>query len=285
MPQLLASLKAQARLLRAAVAVRPAAAAPSDAQRTLWLGSTPVQLHTSAHGAGGISFINVHEDEQTAVQAARAVLRLHGARLIELRAQGSRLLSFRIGWSAHTVDPNRIFSDAGLAATLRALGPDTPAARQAVRGLRDALLALLPPPDGRPIVALHNNGGDYSVLHYRSGGRHAAEAARVHLGEPAAARDFFIVTEAALFDPLAADGFNVVLQSTAGPDDGSLSVWAQRAGRPYVNVEAGHGRLAQQQRMLEAVLRHAGAPGRMANHGMADQELALGKKSCSPPMR
>ena len=229
-------------------------------RQLLALGANRVELHITESGSGGLTFINVHENEQTSVRAARALMQRQPGRLVELRARGERLLSFRLGLCAHTVDPNRIFTEAGLAATLRTLGPDSAAAREAVRRLREALLGLLPAPDGRPIVALHNNAGArYSIVHYAAGGRLAAEAAQVHVARAASPNEFFVVTQPQLYQPLADDGFNVVLQADTAADDGSLSVWAQGHRRPYVNVEAFHGRIDEQRRMLEAVVRHFAA--------------------------
>jgi hypothetical protein len=258
----LAGLKAHARLARSAF--RESASNAGDAAaRRVTLGRTGVGVRVTDHGAGGLVFVSVHENEATAVRAARTLLQTHSGRLIELLAQGRRLVSFRIGLRAHTLDPNRIFTDDGLATTLRMLGPDSPAARAAGRTLRDALLAQLPAADGRPLVALHNNDGTrYSVGNFVSGGQLAGDASRVHFGDEPHPNEFFIVTSADLFDPLAADGFNVVQQSASATDDGSLSIWAQRAGRPYINVEAREGRLAEQLRMLEAVARHFGRPPR-----------------------
>jgi hypothetical protein len=215
--------------------------------------------HLSEHGQGGLTFVNLHQNEQTSVEAARALLREHPGRLIELRGQGTRVVTVRRGLAAHTADPNRIFTDAGLAATLGALGPDTTAARAAMLALRDALLALLPADDGRPIVALHNTNPDYGIDDYGPGAAYAGDAARVHVGQPDTPQDFFLVTQPHLFDGLAQDGFNVVLQAEHARDDGSLSIWAARAGRAYVNVEAAHGHLEAQRRMLEAVVRRFGA--------------------------
>ena len=230
--------------------------APGSVEHTVALADTPVRLCAApARRAGtGLRYLNLHENEQTSVEAARAVLRTTPGSLIELHAGGRRLVVFRDGLRPFAFDPNRIFTDAGLVATLRRHGSDTPAARAAVQGLRAAVLALL---DGAPdeaVVALHNNGaGAYSVHAYGPGGVHAADGRAVAVNPACAPQDFFLVTRRALFDALGARGFNVVLQSEQPADDGSLAVWFQRQGRAYVNVEALHGHVQEQQRMLAAV--------------------------------
>lgn len=208
----------------------------------------------------GLRYLNLHENEQTSVAAAIALLQHRPGTLIELRAGGGRLVSFRAGWRPYAFDPNRIFTDAGLRATLRQHGSDTPLAHAAAQALRDGVLALLadaPHPRGAPdlpVVALHNNGaGRYSVQAYAAGGVHAADAQAVAIHPAQAPQDFFLVTRRLLFDDLRARGFNVVLQSQHPADDGSLAVWFQQQGRAYVNVEARHGHAQEQQRMLAAV--------------------------------
>jgi hypothetical protein len=229
-------------------------------QQTLSLGSKRVTMVQQVFGSAGLTWLNLHENEATSVAAARQLLQHAPGRLLTLVSRGERLLRFEAGGRACAVDPNRIFSDTGLAASLALHGADNSQARGAVRALRQAVLALLAADAAQPMVALHNNGGGgFSVHNYRPGQRWASDAASVHLAPAQPATDFFLVTRRALFDTLVADGFSVVLQAATAFDDGSLSVWAQRQGRAYINVEAGHGRQAAQLVMLQAVQRRFGA--------------------------
>ena len=235
----------------------PARKAPGPAvvsRHTVRLGHSSVELVVRGNERGGLRYLNLHENEQTSVEAAAALL-AHGAgTLIELRSRRRRLVAFWIGWRPHVFDPNRIYTDAGLEQTLRQFASWTPAARAAVQALRDAVLALIDGAPDEPIVALHNNGaGRYSIHAYELGGEHAADALAVAVGSARASEDFFLVTRRPLFEHLRERGFNVVLQTERPGDDGSLSVWFGRQRRAYVNVEALHGHLHEQQRMLEAV--------------------------------
>ena len=258
MQQLLGPLIGLQRLLRetlAAAMARSTLDGPADAlDRGLRLGRTPIALQVRQCGQGGLRYLNLHENEQTAVQAAAALLRQRPGMLIELCSRGRRVVSFRDGLRPLAFDPNRIFTDAGIEQTLRRHASLTPAARQALRALRDRVLALLDGPPEQPVVALHNNrGGRYSILQYRPGGDHAADARALAIHPDQAPPDFFVVTREHLFERLRDQGFNVVLQSDQPTDDGSLSVWFARQRRAYVNVEAQHGHLAQQGQMLAAV--------------------------------
>lgn len=259
-----AALMGTQRLLREALAAARSPAtvpAPPGAGRSVvevWLCDTPVLIETEAFGVGGPTFVNLHENEHTSVAAARAVLATSPGRLVRLCSRGRRNIVFWNGIRPHAFDPNRIFTDAGLRQTLSRHASLTDAAFDAVLRLRVALLAGLN--GDAPVVALHNNaGGDYTIGEYGAGRHHAGDAAAVSMNARWPTEDFFVVTHAHWFEHLRDRGFNVVLQSPGAADDGSLSVWFQRSGRVYVNVEARHGRLAAQEQMLRALTDAAAA--------------------------
>lgn len=265
MHRIAAALMGTQRLLRETLsaACAPAtAAAPPGPGRTfveVRLCDTAVFIETEASGTGGPTYINLHENEQTSVDAARAVLAASPGRLIRLCSHGRRTVVFWKGIRPHAFDPNRIFTDDGLRQTLSRHASLTDAAFEAVLGLRAALLTQVGPPGHVPVVALHNNGGRYTIRHYAAGQRHAGDAAALSIATQWPPEDFFVVTQAHWFERLRERGFNVVLQSADAADDGSLSVWFQRRGRDYVNVEARHGRLAAQTQMLRALTDAAAA--------------------------
>jgi hypothetical protein len=217
------------------------------------LGDTPVYLVETVGEPPRPTYLSLHENEQTAVVAARRIVERLGGRLVELRAQRKRLVSFMLGPVRYAFDPNRIFTDGGIAKTLRRYGKYTSEAHAAVGKLAAAILDLAVEGPDALLVAVHNNSaGALSVESYRPGGPLQSEAAQVVTSRAHAPDDFFLVTEPSLFERLRALSFNVVLQSPLPTDDGSLSVYCQ--GRlPYVNVEARFGHLAEQVRMLEAV--------------------------------
>lgn len=203
-------------------------------------------------------FLNVHDDENTSVSAALVALSRVQARVVELRHTGARNLSIVRAGETFMMDPNRMFTDAGAEASLKRLsGRSDEALVRAVRAFADTLLERAGVPHARAVIALHNNTENaYTVRSYLPGAEYASDAAAVHV-EPAADPDnFFFVTDRALYDALAAARYNVVLQhNAAATDDGSLSVWAGRRGIRYVNVEAQHGQVGEQRRMIATLVR------------------------------
>ncbi|WP_412067060.1 hypothetical protein [Rubrivirga sp. IMCC43871] len=203
-----------------------------------------------------LNALNLHDDESTSVDAALAVVREVGGRVVELRHSGERNLTFAVGGATFRADPNRVFTDAGRRRTLASLSTSTPAALAALEAFADSALAVYAAVSPAVVITLHNNTEDnYSARSYAAGGEYASDAAAVTIHPGSDPDDFFFVTDRALYDALAAAGFNAVLQDNdAATDDGSLSVWAARRGVPYVNVEAQHGHVEAQARMVRALV-------------------------------
>ena len=197
------------------------------------------------NGQSNRRFLLIHGDEST----ARETLLEHiksapgTAFLIESRTRTVRPHLLEI-------DPNRMFSSPGAAASLEKLNASaSPAAIQRETRWLDArrhqlLEALLPPPGGL-LIALHNNARGYSIQ------SEAPISNRLHLPAPATPHDFFLSTSESDFNIIARGPYNAVLQSDArGPDDGSLSRLCASRSIRYVNLECALGNRAAQSEML-----------------------------------
>ncbi|MDF1563848.1 MAG: hypothetical protein P1V51_12440 [Deltaproteobacteria bacterium] len=229
----------------------------------LALGDGTVDLVRFDAEAEGRTFLNLHDDEQTSVEAALDLLAREGGTVFELQHGGERNLRFALAGAEYVFDPNRMFSDGGAMVSLAALGTSTPEAFAAVRAFADEVLEQWDLAGHGTVIALHNNAGEsYRIDVYQPGGAHEADAAEVFVGSRQASSEFFFVTDPALFEGLRALDFNVVLQDNAGaPDDGSLSIHCARQGLPYANSEALQGHRPEQLEMLsglQAVLEDLG---------------------------
>ncbi|GAB4252880.1 MAG: hypothetical protein Kow00109_28570 [Acidobacteriota bacterium] len=220
------------------------------------IGDSTLYTHLYRTPRGTLLFLNLHEDEATSVAAALRLVRRHGGRIVKLEHSGERLLTFELDGRTYRVDPNRIFTPSGVRATLERYSHPDPEAAEAALAFARHLVASFGLTRADIIVTLHNNGeGGYAATSYLPGGEMEREAARVHLQPGTDPDDFFFVTTPELFEAVRARGCNVVLQdNAAATDDGSLSVLAARLGVPYVNVEAQHGHLKEQLRMLRILL-------------------------------
>lgn len=230
--------------------------------RTVLLGITEIALVVHTTETTEPTFVVLHTDEQPAVDRGLEAIRARGGRLVEVRGPGDRLVNFELAGRTWRFDPNRIFTEAGAAASLAAHNDSAPAdafaaALAEVQRFADAVLDATDAGSLPVLVALHNNTESfYSAASYAPGADLAGDAAAVHLPPGQDPDDFFFVTDRGLFEALAAEGFSTILQDNARvQDDGSLSVWAGRRGQAYVNVEAQMEHTEQQARMLEALAR------------------------------
>ncbi len=200
-----------------------------------------------------VSFINLHDDENTSVEAGMDFLSRYGGSLLQLKHSGKRIFNFRLADQRFSFDPNRIFTDTGLRATLEKYSTFDESAAMEVQKIRDTILANYVN-DKKLVIALHNNTKTgLSALSYRKGGSEAANASRVYINPLLNPHDFLFTTDASIFRKLKQSRLNVVLQHQRPKDDGSLSVYAAKKKITYINVEALHGNLDTQIKMLEAL--------------------------------
>ncbi len=218
------------------------------------LGDSTIIFKTYATSTDKTIYFNLHDDENTAVQAAKSVLNKINGKLIEIKASGERLISFNIDTSIYKFDPNRIFTAAGRKSTLARYSKYTQQADSAVEKFAAYITGTLLQ-NADIIIALHNNTPDnYSILSYSENGEYAADAAKVYINPRQDPDDFFYVTQDDFYKKISKKGYNVLLQDNAKvTDDGSLSVYCGTKGIKYINVEAQKGHTQQQKAMILAI--------------------------------
>jgi hypothetical protein len=186
-----------------------------------------------------LSFLNLHENENTSVVAARSFLYYNGGSLVKFAKGNSRYVTFKMGNTKYTVDPNRIFTPEGIKATLQSNGPYSDAAATEVQYLADQLLTIYGFNDQLNVLSLHNNGGTYGADSYLPGGVYEDDAEEVNIVAGSNPSDFLYVVDPALYEAIVANEYNAVLQNNATvTNDGSLSYYCGLQGKPYVNFEA-----------------------------------------------
>lgn len=202
----------------------------------------------------GIVYFNLHDNENTAVAATDSIIAAHSGQFIELQFKGKRWIG---GW--HTpekhfwFDPNRIFSDLGIAKTLRAYRSYSAYSKQEVKKLADFITDSLLK-DAKMIIAVHNNVKGYSIEKYMPDSTFADDADTFYINPEQSPHDFFYVLDSNFYEFFKARNYNVVLQSDSTyEDDGSLSIYCAQKKIPYINVEAMEGHLVEQMKMLEVL--------------------------------
>jgi hypothetical protein len=213
-------------------------------------GTVDVVLHEAA--SPGMTYFNLHDNENTCVLAALDVIGEYGGRVIELKHSGDRNITFQLGGSTYEFDPNRMFTENGRVATLERFGNVSNEAIAAVGAFANEVLQQLNPADLDVLVTLHNTDSSYSIFYYTPGGKYEDEAELVYVSEEMDPNDFYFVTDRDVYDRLIQMEQNVILQDNMNAtDDGSLSVWSAQQKLVYVNVEAQNGHRRVQAGMIQ----------------------------------
>lgn len=196
-------------------------------------------------GRSNRRYVHIHGDELTAREVLQEYLKSHDGTGFFIQSQ-TRTIPLRNG----ELDPNRMFSDEGAGINLRRLNKDwseeqVQQALAVLRPARQKLLDRLLPPPGGLVFAVHNNAHGYSMLDEIEG---SDQVSRKKPGEP---HEFFLCVQPRDYEILATSPYNVLLQTAATPDDGSLSRLCAQRNIRYVNLECALGKKAIQREMLE----------------------------------
>jgi hypothetical protein len=145
----------------------------------------------------------MHDNENTAVEATKEIIKKFGGTLIELQNDGKRLINFSLKDEQFTIDPNRIFTGEGIVKTLKNNGEYSIEAVKETNKFAAKLKNLLK--DVRLVIAVHNNSNEnYSVKSYQAGGEYDTDAKLVNLEPQMDIDDFFFVTDDSFFRKLKA---------------------------------------------------------------------------------
>lgn len=192
----------------------------------------------------GKNFIHLHQNEKTALIAAKNYIKTHGGSLVTLQHSGTRNISFTMNHKHYEFDPNRIYTDSGIKKTLSEFGNYDNKSHQEVRKLAKKILSLLPKDN---VIAVHNNR-NYSFKNYFPGHENAKDAKLLNAEKKGFYRNFFLVTKKHEHKRLARKRFNSILQSPRAEDDGSLSILFK--DKNYINIEAGYNQFKAQMKMI-----------------------------------
>jgi hypothetical protein len=226
-----------------------------------------VIVYTNPFKRLGASFLSLHNDEQVGVVVLLSRIMqdggIFGAVIPPLHITGvpCRYAGFRIDGIRYQIDPNRLWDDAKLEpykvdsclgvnkgdSNQKVSDKDVLARiRASVSGFRSTLLNLLAvnqgAGDGRYLVAIHNNRD----LHYTF---EDVQKKQCGVKSPVVKdvprdrqSDFFLVTSKEDYAHFVGQGYNVVWQQEVALSDnecqdGSLSLFAQSKGIPFITIE------------------------------------------------
>ena len=225
---------------------------PQENSRYFKLGERLVQVKMYQYGNSKEKvYVNLHDDEITAVNGVRKLLEKKGGYLIRIENYKTRNLRFKLNGTYYTIDPNRMFSREGIMRSLIIFGNTSPEAIEAIERFANHILELIPR-NAAWIIALHNNtNGKYSINSYLPGGEKEKDAKELNVNGEQDADDFFFTTDSTLFYRLANERYNTILQDNEkAKRDGSLSIYCGERNMHYVNCETEHGRQTEYDAMI-----------------------------------
>lgn len=199
----------------------------------------------------GINFLAVHDNEDTGVKAAFQYIKENGGRIIDTQYGGVRNFTFTSMMSTYQIDPNGIYTREGIEAGLAKFGNSHPDAFPSIELAAKVILNLYDLKKNGYLFTLHNNGdGGFGIASYLKGYELEKTGDSLHINFQMDPDDLIYVTEPKLFTCLKKADVNVVLQSQAALNDGSLSIYAMQQKIPYINVEVQHGHLEEHLRLI-----------------------------------
>ena len=159
------------------------------------IGEDTMGLHLTVYypHSSSVGFINLHDDENTSVEAGIDFLSKYGGSLLQLQHSGKRRFTSLVNADTFSFDPNRIFSELGIKETLTRKGIYRANAATAVQNLADSILKNYVD-DKKLVIALHNTKErGLSILSYKKGGFEYKNATKVYINRSMNPHDFVLI--------------------------------------------------------------------------------------------
>ncbi len=230
----------------------PSGTTISHVTHTFLLEEEKVWVNIYEGRGAGLTFVNLHDNENTSAEAAKVHISRHGGRLVELVHGRGRAVVIRRNGVLHYFDPNRMFTENGLRQSLdffhNLSGENVEIAADFAR----KVAGFISIGKGKAIISVHNNTpGKLTIHDFKPGQWYGADSREVFINPAEDPDDFFFTNSPALFRALKTLRYNVALMVPDPPDRGTLGNYVNNAGGIYVLVEGEHGHLSRQVRMLE----------------------------------
>lgn len=223
---------------------------------TLRLADEKIWVHIYERPGSGLTYVSLHDDENTSAEAAIQIIMRHGGRLVELRHGRGRNVVIRKNGVKDSFDPNRMFSEKGLRRSLAYSTAYSDANLALGTNFAAEVLNLIEYSPGEPLIAVHNNTqGKLTIHDFQEGEWYGPDTREVSISAGQDPDDFFFTNSPGLYEALAALGYNAALMADTPPDRGTLGCYINSIDGLYVNVETEHGHLKEQIAMLEVLQR------------------------------
>lgn len=255
-----------------------------ESTKTVRLGDQTVYIKIFENRGSDKVFAHVHENEVAALEAGKQIITKYGGKLITLIhstvGTKNRNVTFTSGKTTYQFDPNRIYTmdEKIIQSTIRVIKGGGKVDQNIVNMVKNLANQIWVEVKDHPIIiAIHNNKNTPAsvktrwlfwhtlepesfsinsyIKSYDQSGESNKSCSDIYINPTINNSEFFIVTDKNDFDLLVQKKYTVVLQNNNPVDDGSMSVFAFKNGKRYVNAEAKMGRVKEQIDMLEVLLK------------------------------
>lgn len=216
------------------------------------LGDLEVKLVKYSYEVPNVSFLAIHDNEDTGVKAAFQFIEWNGGTIVDSQYDGARNFKFVNEEETFETDPNSIYTRTGVKAGLQKYGIWDDNVVDMLSDAGKTILKTYDPKKTGYIFTLHNNAdGGFGITSYLPGYDLEDTADSVNINFEMDPDDMVLVTEIPVFNLLKKANVNVILQAQSASDDGSLSIYAMQQHIPYINVEVQHGHIEENLRLIE----------------------------------
>ncbi|NQU68660.1 MAG: hypothetical protein HQ510_12020 [Candidatus Marinimicrobia bacterium] len=220
---------------------------------TIFLGKEKVWVDIYERPGINVTLLNLHDNENTSAEAGNVFIQKYGGRLVELRHGRGREVVVRLDSILHRFDPNRMFSDVGLRASLDYYHSKNEKVDSTAIDFREKVLNIFDVHEGMTVISLHNNTSDKMTINdYRPGEWYGEYTKELFINPEKDPDNFFVVTQDNHFAALSLLDYNVALRTQNPIDSGMLIDYLKCVDVICVTIETEHGKLAEQIEMLEA---------------------------------
>lgn len=251
--------------------------------KVIRLGNDTVLLNIYHKPGKNLVYAHVHENETASLEAGLKMIEKYGGKLVTLEHSSdstkNRNIRFTYRKTRYQFDPNRIYTaddkvlKKGISVVAGSGKVDYIILKMVKRLAKQIWNEIKEYP---LIVALHNNKNtpaectnmwffwnrmepeSYNITSYVKKYDQSSDSNKsceeIYINPEINNSEFFIVTQKVDFDMFVRKKYSAVLQNAKPVDDGSMSVFATGFGKRYINSEAKHGRVTEQEAMLELLL-------------------------------
>ena len=214
------------------------------------LGDQLITLEKQGINKSSYLLVSLHSNKLGAINTMMEFAEERQVNFLRLLNQDKRNVEAMFLDRQISFDPNSIFTKLGRKACLLSNKYLDKITDMKIRQFAQFMLDEMPSEE--TIVTLHSETNN-SVNYYIPGGKKGKSAKCIFKSAACKPSNYFLTTSEEIYNALVEKNCNVVLlHKKKAKDDGSLSIYCVRTGKPYVSIETAGNKNAQEE-MLHTI--------------------------------